>query len=157
MCEPDADAIVGALGDTDRRRLLAAIELGAATLPDAAKASGLPDQRAAKALARLLASHLVVGDTDGGLRVDDDGSGPKLFAGGDFLAIDGVAAPAVARWNGATWSAAANGVRGSVRALAPFVDAGGHQHRRGIDTIHRAGAGHARPAPRADRWCAARA
>jgi hypothetical protein len=72
MSEPDANAIVGALGDTDRRRLLAAIELGAATLPDAAKASGLPDQRAAKALARLLASHLVVGDADGGLRVDDD-------------------------------------------------------------------------------------
>jgi hypothetical protein len=72
MPESDATVIVGALGDTDRRRLLAAIELGAATLPDATKASGLSDQRAAKALARLLASHLVVGDADGGLRVDDD-------------------------------------------------------------------------------------
>jgi hypothetical protein len=72
MSEPDANVIAGALGDTDRRRLLAAIELGASTLPDAAKASGLSDRRAGKALARLLASHLVAGDADGGLRVDDD-------------------------------------------------------------------------------------
>ena len=62
--------IVGALADTDRRRLLAAVELGAATLQDAAKTSGLPDHRAAKALARLVDSGLVVSDTDGGLRVD---------------------------------------------------------------------------------------
>jgi hypothetical protein len=72
MPEPDAEVIVGALGETDRRRLLAAIELGAATLPDATKASGLSDQRAAKALARLLSNHLVVGTAEGGLRVDDD-------------------------------------------------------------------------------------
>ena len=72
MSEPDAKVIAGALGDSDRRRMLAAIELGAETLPDAAKASGLPDQRAAKALARLLASRVVVGDADGGVRVDDD-------------------------------------------------------------------------------------
>ena len=51
MSEPDANVIVGALGDNDRRRLLAAIELGATTLPDAAKASGLSDQLAAKVLA----------------------------------------------------------------------------------------------------------
>jgi hypothetical protein len=71
MSEPDAEVILGALGDSDRRRLLAAVELGAATLPDAAKASGLPDQRAAKALTRLLTHRLVVRDGDGGLRVDD--------------------------------------------------------------------------------------
>jgi hypothetical protein len=72
MAEPDANAIVGILGDADRRRMLAAIELGAATLPDAAKASGIPEQRAAKALARLLGTQLVVGDVDGGLRVDGE-------------------------------------------------------------------------------------
>jgi hypothetical protein len=67
---PDANVIVGALADTDRRRLLAAIELGAASLQDAAKASGLADHRAARALARLVASRLVLSDPDGRLRVD---------------------------------------------------------------------------------------
>ncbi len=67
---PDAKVIAGALADADRRRLFAAIELGASTLQDASKVSGLPDQRAAKALARLVDSRLVVGDDDGGLRVD---------------------------------------------------------------------------------------
>jgi hypothetical protein len=67
---PDAATIAGALADPDRRRVLAAIELGAATLHDAAGGSGLTDSRAAKALARLVDSHLVVCDDDGGLRVD---------------------------------------------------------------------------------------
>ena len=67
---PDASAIVGALADADRRRLFAAIELGATTLHDAAKASGLADHRAAKALARLVDSRVLVSDADGGLRVD---------------------------------------------------------------------------------------
>ena len=67
---PDAKVIAGTLADGDRRRIFAAIELGAVTLLDAAKASGLPDHRAARALARLVDSRLVVGDRDGGLRVD---------------------------------------------------------------------------------------
>ncbi|HET9667191.1 MAG TPA: DUF2087 domain-containing protein [Desertimonas sp.] len=67
---PDAKVIAGALADADRRRMFAAIELGAATLLDAAKASGLPDHRAAKALARLVDSGVIIGDRDGGLRVD---------------------------------------------------------------------------------------
>ena len=79
---PDANVIVGALADTDRRRLLAAVELGAATLQDAAKTSGLPDHRAAKALARLVDSGLVVSDTDGGLRVDG-----AVFAGAARVAL----------------------------------------------------------------------
>src|SRR5918994_6176580 len=67
---PDPNMIVGALADADRRRILAAIELGATTIQDAAKATGLPDHRAARALARLVDNCLVVSDTDGGLRVD---------------------------------------------------------------------------------------
>ena len=35
----------------------------------------------------------------------DDGSGPALYAGGSFAAAGGVAASAIARWNGTTWSA----------------------------------------------------
>ena len=79
---PDVNVIVGALADSDRRRLLAAIELGAATLQDAAKASGLPDHRAAKALARLVDIGLVVGDADGGLRVDG-----AMFTGAARVAL----------------------------------------------------------------------
>jgi hypothetical protein len=65
-------AIIGVLADPDRRRVLAAIELGATTLHDAANAGGLTESRAAKALARLVNSKVVVGDIDGGLRVDDE-------------------------------------------------------------------------------------
>jgi hypothetical protein len=78
----DVNVIVGALADSDRRRLLAAIELGAATLRDAAKVSALPDHRAAKALARLVAGGLVVSDADGGLRVDG-----AMFAGAARVAL----------------------------------------------------------------------
>ena len=67
---PDPNVIAGALADADRRRMLAAIELGATTIQDAAKGAGLPDHRAARALARLVDNRLVVSDADGGLRVD---------------------------------------------------------------------------------------
>ena len=67
---PDAGVIAGALADADRRQLLAAIELGATSLQDAAKVAGLPDHRAAKALARLVDSRLVISDAGGALRVD---------------------------------------------------------------------------------------
>jgi hypothetical protein len=67
---PDANVIIGALADTDRRRILAAVELGASTLEDAAKLSGLPDHRAARALGRLVDNRLVITDVDGGFRVD---------------------------------------------------------------------------------------
>ena len=43
-----------------------------------------------------------------------------LYAGGTFFAAGGVSAPAVARWDGATWSAAGNGTGGTVYALATF-------------------------------------
>jgi hypothetical protein len=68
--EPEFNVIVGALADPDRRRLLAAIELGARSLPDAARVSDLPDQRAARALARLADAGLVVSESGIGLRVD---------------------------------------------------------------------------------------
>ncbi len=68
--EPEFNVIIGALADPERRRLLAAIELGATSLPDAAGVSDLPEQRAAKALARLVDAGLVVSEPDKGLRID---------------------------------------------------------------------------------------
>ncbi|MGD8451626.1 MAG: hypothetical protein PVJ57_07380 [Phycisphaerae bacterium] len=39
------------------------------------------------------------------LAVYDDGSGPALYAAGDFAGAGGVTAPAIARWDGTSWSA----------------------------------------------------
>src|SRR6185295_948038 len=65
------------------------------------------------------------------LAVFDDGSGPALYAGGDFLApltstvLPGPnsaaiasGSPHIAKWNGTTWSGVGTGTNGVVRALA---------------------------------------
>jgi hypothetical protein len=57
---PDAATIVGLLADDDRRRVFAALVLGASTLEDLRASTGLPSRRAATALARLVAGDLVV-------------------------------------------------------------------------------------------------
>ena len=62
---PDAAAIVGLLADDDRRRVFAALVLGAATLPEVREATGLPSRRAATALARLVAGELVLRSHEG--------------------------------------------------------------------------------------------
>ena len=63
------------------------------------------------------------------LAVFDDGGGPALFAGGTFTTAGGVPAAAIAKWDGASWSALGSGVGGvtvaSVRALAVFDDGSG--------------------------------
>ena len=62
--------IIGALADDDRRRVLAAIELGATRLDEVTTATALPEHRCAKALGWLVSSHIVVTDPGGGLHVD---------------------------------------------------------------------------------------
>jgi hypothetical protein len=47
------------------------------------------------------------------LTVFDDGTGPALYAGGDFTTVGGVAVNAIARWDGTAWSALGDGVGGS--------------------------------------------
>lgn len=65
--------IVGVLADADRRRMLAAVELGARTLDEATAASGLPANRAAKAIGKLLEAGVVTADAvAGGYAVDDE-------------------------------------------------------------------------------------
>ena len=53
----------------------------------------------------------------------DDGSGPALYATGDFTHAGGVVANGIARWDGATWSALGGAWHGT--ALAAFDDGAG--------------------------------
>jgi hypothetical protein len=64
------------------------------------------------------------------LTVFDDGSGPALYAGGDFTQAGGVNVSRIAKWNGNVWSALAGpsgvGVSGGeVNALTVFNDGSG--------------------------------
>jgi hypothetical protein len=77
----------------------------------------------------------VVTDADGSifaLEVFDDGTGPALFAGGDFTTIGGVGASCIARWDGQTWHDVGGGVAypeypvfGGVSILAIHDDGSG--------------------------------
>jgi hypothetical protein len=63
------------------------------------------------------------------LAVFDDGTGPALFAGGEFPAAGGVTVNSIGRWDGSEWSAlggpSGEGVNGSVSALAVLDDGTG--------------------------------
>jgi hypothetical protein len=64
-------------------------------------------------------------DTVFALGVFDDGSGPALYAGGDFDTAGGLPASRIAKWNGTTWSAVDTGIAGDfwgpeVYALGAF-------------------------------------
>jgi len=59
----------------------------------------------------------------------DDGTGPALYAGGQFTLAGGVTANYIARWDGTEWSPlegpAGNGVDGIVEALTTYDDGTG--------------------------------
>src|SRR5690606_5540191 len=64
------------------------------------------------------------GDTDrpiSVIEVFDDGSGPRLYVGGNFARAGGVEATRVAQWDGSSWSAVGSGTSGVVRAMADIV------------------------------------
>jgi len=58
------------------------------------------------------------------LAVFDPGSGPALYAGGEFTTAGGVAASGIAKWSGTSWSALGAGA-GGVQALATYDGGGG--------------------------------
>jgi hypothetical protein len=70
------------------------------------------------------------------LAIFDDGTGPALFAGGDFTTAGGVSASCIAKWDGASWSALGSGLRGLVRALTVFDDGTGPALFAGGDFIN---------------------
>jgi hypothetical protein len=63
------------------------------------------------------------------LSVFDDGTGPALYAAGDFTFAGGVYANGIAKWDGASWSPLAGGGSGfspsPIEALTVFDDGGG--------------------------------
>ena len=61
----------------------------------------------------------------GALAVFDDGSGPALFAGGDFDAAGSAGARNIAKWQRASWSALGRGLTPAVLALTVFDDGRG--------------------------------
>lgn len=71
MPDLDATALVGLLADAHRRRVVAAIELGALRVDEIVTATGLTSSQVAKALGKLVESGLVV-STDDGLGLDGD-------------------------------------------------------------------------------------
>ena len=59
------------------------------------------------------------------LTVFDDGTGPALFAGGEFTAAGGGPAQRLAKWNGSSWAAVGDGMEDSVVTLSVLDDGSG--------------------------------
>ena len=77
-------------------------------------------------------------DTVHALEVLDLGDGPALYVGGDFSEAGDAVARYVARWDGGTWTALAQGAPQQVRALAAHDDGNGLAlYAGGIATLAR--------------------
>jgi hypothetical protein len=59
------------------------------------------------------------------LAVFDDGTGPALYAGGEFSTVHGGPGNFVAKWNGTSWSPVGSNLNGPVHALAVYDDGTG--------------------------------
>lgn len=87
------------------------------------------------------------------LAVYDDGSGPALYAAGDFVQAGDVLVGNIAKWDGKSWSALGAGLsrtgnRTIVHALEVFEEAGGAVLYAGGSFTHAGGA----PADRLAKW-----
>ena len=77
-----------------------------------------------------------IGSATGGsisaMGVFDDGTGPALYAGGDFTAFEGSPANRIVRWDGVSWSPVGSGITSAdsagyrqVLAIRPFQGGSG--------------------------------
>jgi trimeric autotransporter adhesin len=82
------------------------------------------------------------------LTVHDDGSGPALFAGGEFVTVAGTPANRIAKWNGTSWSALGSGTDAAVYALTSFDDGSGTKLHAGGNFVTAGG----NPAKRIASW-----
>ena len=55
----------------------------------------------------------------------DDGAGPAIYVGGEFVTAGGLTVNNIARWDGTALSAVGSGFNGSVRALIAYDDGSG--------------------------------
>ena len=79
----------------------------------------------------------------------DDGTGPALYVGGDFLEAGGITVNRIAKWDGTGWSALGSGMNATVRgALTVFDDGTGPALYAGGDFWIAGG----RPASRIAKW-----
>lgn len=65
MAELDAASLVGLLADAHRRKVVAAVELGARRVDEVAATTGLSPTQVAKALGKLVETGLIVNDAAG--------------------------------------------------------------------------------------------
>ena len=75
-----------------------------------------------------LGSGMIYGDMFTGvyaLTAFDDGSGPALYAGGNFSTGGSMAAYQIAKWDGTSWSPLGSGMSSAVHALTVFDDGSG--------------------------------
>jgi len=80
------------------------------------------------------------------IRAFDDGTGPALYAVGDFRTAGGLPADRIARWDGLAWSSVGEGLDAETNALAVYDDgrgpalyAGGRFERAGDRVLERVG------------------
>lgn len=57
----------------------------------------------------------------------DDGNGERLFVGGSFPGMNGMAANYIATWDGSSWASLGSGMNSSVTALTVFDDGNGER------------------------------
>ena len=82
------------------------------------------------------------------LEVHDDGSGPALYAGGDFRTFGDTTALRIAKWDGQAWSALGEGFDRPVNALRSFDHGDGPQLYAGGEFSQSAG----EPMQHIGRW-----
>ena len=73
------------------------------------------------------------------LAVFDDGTGPGLYAGGNFEFAGGSPAAHLARWSGSAWLAVGGGLDATVRSLCVFDDGNGPALYAGGQFTHAGG------------------
>lgn len=78
----------------------------------------------------------------------DDGSGPSIYAAGEFTSIDGIAASRIARWDGSVWSPLGTGLNQRVNALAVFDSGSGPELYAAGDFVNAGGV----PVSRIAKW-----
>lgn len=108
------------LARTDQAaRIDALLAADSASTGDSADSPGLPKGSEYGWQARFVGNHgperIVRAMT-----IHDDGSGPALVIGGDFVTAGGLTVNRVARWNGQSWAALGTGVNSRVQSLTSF-------------------------------------